>query len=336
MRRPRTLTWRIAGAVGALSVVAAGGLAHAAPRAQQIWQWVSEPQAGFRPWDQALQHAITGVDVNAYLLTDRPYAAALIQVAHRGIPVQVILAANPYDDTAAVTTERHLFAGTRVHVRWAPARFDRPYATDHAKYLLVNPGHRNALAIIGSPNGTASAFGGWNAEDALETTNRATTTALAATFHADWTDHLAGPAPRRALMLSPGAQPALRALLTAPGPVAVTTEEVGDVPTLWSALAAHHHNARLLLPTSAVDSAAAQSRLKQLERAGVHVRTLQTPYLHAKALITATTTWVGSQNWSAPSMTSNREVGLVVANARIHRQALHWFDRLWQSARPWH
>ena len=336
MRSPRTITWRTAVAMAALSIAVAGGLTHAATRAQPAWTWISEPQAGFRPWQQALQQATTGVDVNTYLLTDRTYAEALIHLADRGIPVRIIMAANPYEDAAAVTTERQLFRATPVHWRWAPARFDRPYATDHAKYLLVNPGHRNALAIIGSPNGTDSAFGGWNAEDAIETTNRATTTALAATFQADWTNHPAGEFPRRALMLSPGAAPALLALLKTHGPVAVATEEVGDVPTLWQALAVHHHNARLLIPTSAADSAAAQSRLGQLERAGVQVRTLQTPYLHAKALITATKTWIGSQNWSAPSMSGNREVGLALANAPIHRQALQWFDRLWQSARPWH
>ena len=72
-----------------------------------------------------------------------------------------------------------------------------------------------------------------------------------------------------------------------------------------------------------------------LVRAGVHVRMLASPYVHAKFIVTATQTFVGSQNFSAVSLADNREVGLITANAAIHAQALAWFNAVWTKARPW-
>ncbi len=306
----------------------------AAPAAPATWQWIGEPSAGLGPWQAVLGAATTGVDVNLYLLTDRAYVAALAACARRGVPVRVILAANPPGGAANRATEQRLLAGTGVQWRWAPARFDQPYATDHAKYLVVNPRTPRAIAILGSPNGTASAVDGANAEDAVETTDPTVTAALAAMFHADWTGHPAGPGPRRALVLSPGAEPALVALLKGPGAVAVALEELGDAPELVAALAMHHTAARLLLSTAAVSSPTAAAEVQQLARAGVAIRVLREPYLHAKLLVTARATWVGSQNWSAPALDANREVGVITRDATIHTQALQWFDALWARARP--
>ena len=320
----------VAQAAGAASPVAAP------PKAPiTALSWISEPQAGFAPWRAALRQAQTGVDVNAYLLTDSAYVHDLRQIARRGIPVQVILAANPYHDAAAIPEEQTLLAGSRITWHWAPARFDMAYATDHAKYVIVNPGTPQAVAIVGSPNGTWSAFGGYNAEDAIETTRSAITTALTQVFQADWTGRPAGLIPRHSLVLSPGSQSVFLTLLAGPGPVAVTSEELGDVPALYRALATHGHNARLLIPASLLTSLTAQRDIAFLRHAGVQVRTLRRLDVHAKLLMTAQQTWVGSQNWSEPSMDNNREVGVTTANPTVHAHALAWFNQLWVHAVPW-
>ena len=91
-----------------IALLAGCGIAHATAQAERhpaslrSLQWIGEPQAGFRPWQTALARARTGVWVNQYLLTDTTYAQALIHIAQGGIPVRVILAANPYHDAAAV------------------------------------------------------------------------------------------------------------------------------------------------------------------------------------------------------------------------------------------
>ncbi|WP_049755502.1 phospholipase D-like domain-containing protein [Acidimicrobium ferrooxidans] len=62
------------------------------------------------------------------------------------------------------------------------------------------------------------------------------------------------------------------------------------------------------------------------------MRTLTHPYVHAKLIVTADATFVGSQNFSVVSMNDNREVGVITANPTVHALALAWFDDLWSHA----
>lgn len=294
---------------------------------------LTEPQAGITPWLQAIDQATTRIEVNDYLLTDHALIQALRQAAARGVTVQVLIDGRPYHDASAVTTTESAFAGSRVHLKTAPARFEGSYAYDHAKYLVVDPGTPQAVAILGSPNGTASAFGGYNLEDAMQVRGGSVPRALATVFHADWTGQPAGPTPRQVLVLSPGSQNALVALLRTPGPVVVTAEELGDAPALYQALAQHGSQARVLVPASL--SGSEQARAAALVHAGVQVHTLATPYVHAKLIVTATATFVGSQNFSVVSLQDNREVGVVLTSASIRQQALAWFNEAWARSVAW-
>ncbi len=295
---------------------------------------ITEPQDGFVPWQQALAQAKTGVDVNEYLLTDRTYVHDLIRLAATGIPVHVILDGRPYEDSAAVSQEQAAFTGTKVQLHWAPARFEGAYAFDHAKYLVINPGTPHALAIFGSANGTYSAFAGFNAEDDIETTEPAITTALSEVFQADWTNHPAGSVPRQTLVLSPGSQFAFNTLLTTNKPVAVMTEELGSDSDAYHALETAGPLARVLLPYPTHETVHEQDVIESLLVKGVQVRFLRQPYVHAKLIVTAKQTFVGSQNLSFTSMKNNREVGLITGNPTVHAEALAWFNNLWAQAQP--
>ncbi len=302
-------------------------------RSAPTMRFLSEPQAGIAPWLTAIQSAQHRIEVNEYLLTDSSLIAALRQAAQRGVTVDVIIDGKPYGDNSAVATTRAAFAGSKVQLHLAPTRFTGSWQYDHAKYLVVDAGTAHALAIVGSPNGTASAFDGANLEDAIETSAPAITKALTAVFHADWTNTRAGVGPRKSLVLSPGSQAALVRLLQSKGPVEVMTEELGDAGALYQALDAHGSGARVLVPASL--SAEDQSYAAALQQKGVQVRTLSAPYVHAKLVLTPTETFVGSQNFSIVSLNDNREVGLITSAANIHRQALAWFNAEWVHATPW-
>ncbi len=312
--------------VGGLSVL---GLRPVPPAATT---WVSEPAAGVRPWLHAIADARHAIDLNAYLLTDGPLIHALKAAANRGVTVRILLEPHPYRAAWAPPFTRARLAGSKVVIHAAPARFAHPYAFDHAKYLVVDPGDADQVALFGSANGTASAFEGGNLDDALETTQPAVVQALTQVFDADWAGHRAGRAPRRVLTLSPGAAPALAHLFSAPGPVAVMTEELGPVPRLDAGLAQHGGQARVLVPMGL--SRSDRQEATALVCAGVHVRHLATPTVHAKLIVTATATWVGSQNLSPVSLDANREVGLITTSAPIHQQVLGWFNHWWAQATP--
>ena len=304
---------------------------HASP-ASPTTTLITEPSAGITPWISAIHQARSGIDVNAYLLTDGAILKALKTAAAQQ-PVHVLLERYPYQDHAAAQAAATALDHTAITWRWAPARFSHPYTFDHAKYLITNPGTPHALALFGSPNLTASAFDGANAEVALETTQPTLTRALTAVFHADWTHTPAGPGPRTALVLSPGSEPTLLRLLATPGPIALATEELGDVPAVYTAIRTHQGTVRLLVPATL--SASNRARAAALAHAGIQVRAIAQPYLHAKLILTTHQTFVGSQNWSEPSLDANREVGLITANPTLHRHATAIFTQWWHQATPW-
>ncbi|PSR32200.1 MAG: phospholipase [Sulfobacillus benefaciens] len=293
---------------------------------------ILEPEDGVMPWVTLINQARTGIDLNAYLIDNPAILAALAQAGARGVAIHIILAPNPYDDIQAVPSERQALAAIPdVTVRNAPARFDQAYAFDHAKYLVINPGTSHVAAIVGSPNFTDSAFDGTNLEAAVQVTGTAAR-ATAQVFQADWTGQVAGPGPRQSLVLSPGATATWLQLLRSPGRIQVTTEEIGDDPTVLSAMAAKGSDLQLLCPTPS--RAAAQSRLATLAQAGVQIRTLSTPYVHAKTIITGQTAFLGSQNLSSVSLHDNRELGVLVSGT--DRTALAtWFQHWWTQATPW-
>ena len=291
---------------------------------------LTEPQAGVAPWLNIISHAHSEILVNEYLLTYTTLTQALISASNRGVTVDVIVDGHPYNDSSALNQSESVFAGTKVDLKTAPLRFEGSYSFDHAKYIVVDPGRSDQVAVLGSPNGTASAFDGYNAEDAIQTSDPAIISALELLFEDDWQGHQAGSSPRQYLVLSPGSSSALTTLLSFNGPIEVTAEELGDAPAIYGAIESHGSQARVLLPSYL--SYSELSYASELVRAGVQVRTIVSPYLHAKLIVTCTQTFVGSQNFSEPSLYNNREVGVITSDPKVRAQALSWFDTLWNDA----
>lgn len=275
---------------------------------------LTEPRAGDAAYVMAVQRAKHAVDVNSYLLSDRALISALVGAARRGVLVRVIVAGNPYGDTKAVAQERAAFTGSKVSFHEAPARFDRPYTFDHAKYLVVDPGWPTGEAILGSSNLTYSGLGGENREYNWETFSPSVVKALAQVFEADWTGKRAGATPRGALVLSPGAAPEILGLIdSSRRSVEIETEEFGRVPAVTRALEAalrRHESVRIVVPASI--SSYDRNQLQPLIRWGAKVVELRWPYVHAKLIIADGRAFIGSQNFSESSMYDNREVGVVL------------------------
>ena len=299
------------------------------PAVSSVVHVITEPQAGVSLWLQLMAQARTGIEINAYLIDDPAILAALRQAGARGVPITVLLAPNPYHATSWVPSEEAaLRALPDCAVKTAPARFGRSWAYDHAKYIVVNPGTSQVTALIGSPNFTKSAFDGSNLEAAVQVTGAAAQ-AAASVFHADWTRQPAGSGPRRALVLSPGSQPVLTTLLEQPGPIAIMAEELGDDPSLWHTLAQDGARVRLLL--AAPESATTRHAAHILQAAGVQIRTLSHPYVHAKVIITTQNVFIGSENLSWVSLAHNREMGLIVSGA-ARTSMIPWFNHYWHQA----
>ena len=282
-----------------------------------------EPHAGARPVIAFIQQAHGTLDINAYLATDRRIIQAIAQDVHRGIRVRILIDRRPYGGRPRGEIAR-LWA-TGAQVRYAPARFTQRYVFDHAKYMVSGSSFE-----LGTANLTWSALGGRNREYLDIARQAAVAHALQDVFTADWHNRPAGNAPRQTLVLSPGATPALVAAIRQSGAVCIESEELGKDRAILSALRAKGTQARVLLPVTLnrYDRRLAQG----LTTAGVRVRYLVAPYLHAKLIAGPREAFLGSENFTWTSLNRNREVGILLSNpaaARLDRQCL----RDWSAAR---
>ncbi len=282
-----------------------------------------EPHAGPAPVIQVIRSARHTVDLSVYYLAYRPILDALRAAHARGVDVRVILDERPFGlKPRQVQKEYREAVATGAVVHWAPARFEAVngrYAYFHNKYVCN--GHE---AEVGSANMDYSAFHR-NREYLYVTTNGAVVHALHAVFQADWTGTRAGPGPRRALVLSPGSEPDLAAVIGQPGNVDIESEELGDDTAILDAIAAKGPLARVILPASI--SATDRRNVRLLEEHGVQIRLLPTRpiYLHAKLVAGSRYAFVGSQNFSVSSLNGNREVGILLQgrDTRLLRQQFH-------------
>ncbi|SHE27409.1 Phosphatidylserine/phosphatidylglycerophosphate/cardiolipin synthase [Ferrithrix thermotolerans DSM 19514] len=292
--------------------------------------FLSEPKDGESPWLNAISSATSQIDANYYLLTDSSVESALISAASRGVTVDVIIDGNPFGESYASAQTLNIFNGTKVHIKVAPSRFEGTYSYDHAKYLLVDPLQRDAVAIFGSANATASAFDGNNIEDDLETSDPQIVSALYDVFRADWSGVSAGPQARTYLVLSPGSATQLISLIQGGGPIEIMTEELGYTPSIYQAIEGMGPQVRMLVPSTL--SPGETSYVSQLMSYGVQIREISTPYLHAKLIVAGSRTFIGSQNFSEPSLYNNREVGVITSNPTVYTSALALFNFYWSQA----
>src|SRR6185312_6577294 len=95
----------------------------------------------------------------------------------------------------------------------------------------------------------------------------------------------------------------------------VEAEELSDDAIVSAIVAAHDRGALVRVVLSDDTPSASQSSAVQtLQTDGIEVRKLSTPYVHAKTMVAdGTLAYVGSENFTANSLDSNRELGLIVA-----------------------
>ena len=282
------------------------------------------PGPGPMPVVQMIAHAHHEVDLNTYELTSEPVEQALAAAGARDIKVHVILDRKPYRGARILLRERQWCDSVPVQCKLSSKRF----RFDHAKYLLVD----DKTLWVGTMNFTYYGLN-HNREAALETSTPALVRSGLAVFRADWNGTRAGNGPRKALVLSPGANYDLRWLIgKAKGPVDIETEEMGSLPKKFEkALASLGSRLRIILPSRA--SRYDRRKACTLAHSGAHIRLLSQPYPHIKTIITSAGTFMGSENLSWTSLKENREMGVILPPKRAGALKNAFSDD-WSHASP--
>ena len=292
-----------------LAAVASAGACDAPvdarPTAGSAVQVIVEPDAGPNAVRGLLAAARRSLWMEMYLLTDGATIDALVARRRAGVDVRVVLEPHPYQADGANEDAFERLTAAGVLAAWASPRF----ALTHAKVAVVD----HARLLVLTLNLTRSGLAG-NREYAVVDDDTRDVAAAEALFAAD----LAGLPPVGAvatgrLLASPtSTRPALAAALArATHAVTVEMEELSD-PTLVGALAlarARGCEVSVALP-GAGTSAATNDAARRLVAAGVVVRLVDTPQVHAKAVVADDWLYLGSANLTTASLDANREVGL--------------------------
>ncbi|MBC7503020.1 MAG: phospholipase D family protein [Herminiimonas sp.] len=114
-------------------------------------------QAAFSPWDdvealivETLAEAKKEVLVQAYLLTNKKIANALIAAQHRSVSVRVLADADQARDVRSSKLADLAEAGI-------PVWLETKYQNAHNKLIIIDPAGKDATVITGSFNFTWSA-----------------------------------------------------------------------------------------------------------------------------------------------------------------------------------
>ncbi|HLY65750.1 MAG TPA: phospholipase D-like domain-containing protein [Chloroflexota bacterium] len=285
-----------------------------------------EPDDGPEPLLAELNAARKSIDLEMYLLTDKPSLSALENAERRGVLVRVLLEQHPFGEGAGNTEAYDRLQRAGIATRWANPRFK----LTHEKAAVIDA--REALIL--TLNLTASAFTR-NREYGIIDRSPDDVAEVASLFKADWDRGVYAPS-RPELVVSPeNSRAKLLALIgQATSHLDLESEEVQDqgLEQALTASAQRGVSVRVVLspPQSGADTNAAGER--RLADGGVQLHLMRKPYVHAKIVVAdGQTVFAGSENISSQSLDANRELGLFLSQPASVTRVAATFEQDWGS-----
>jgi phosphatidylserine/phosphatidylglycerophosphate/cardiolipin synthase-like enzyme len=280
-----------------------------APAASTGVQLIVEPDAGARAVLGLVTAARASVWMEMYLLTDADAIAALAARARAGCDVRAILEPHPYQADGANQAAYDALAVAGATVAWSSPRF----ALTHAKAIVIDHVRLAVMTLNLTQAGLTA-----NREYVAIDDGRDDVAAAEALIAADLAGGGTVPAAGRLIASPGGTRAPLAALIDgASQSLDLEMEELSDSGMVDALAAAATRNVAvtIVLPASGL-SAASASAAQRLAAAGVVVRQLAAPDVHAKVIAAdRRRLYVGSINLTSASLDANREIGLVIDGA---------------------
>jgi cardiolipin synthase len=286
-----------------------------------------EPNDTVAPIVAFIEAAQTQLLINNYFLDDAHVLQAISDDVRRGVKVYVVIAGNPLGLEGRVNEEGAALQQAGAVVKIAPPQFEssgRYSNFDHAKYAVsMNEG------LVGTANWSTSAFYK-NREYIYTSSDPALLQALTTIFMADFNNTQAPDVSSidPDLVVSPGSENQLAAAIQQPGAVGIETEELGTDRTILSALEAKGADAYVVIPRTGVKP----QILQELQAAGVKIRIIDAPYMHAKMVVGQQFAFIGSENFTITSLNYNREIGTFLHEPKDLQMLSSVFQQDWSNA----
>jgi len=268
--------------------------------------------------------------IEVYMLTDSRVLGALAAAHAGGVEVRVLLEPAPYGDGGANQAAFLALQQDGIDVRW----FAVPGGLAHVKLLLVDD-----RALVLTANLTQAGLNR-NREYAYVDSAQVDVRRAESVFQADAIGAEPGSAPADTRIIVSPTDARLRleaALDAATTAVALEIEEISDAELVARLLAARARGVAVsVVVPGANRSTATDQAVAALAAGGVGVRVMETPTLHAKAMvIDDAVAYLGSVNFTRASLDDNREVGVLLADMAVVERMSATLRHDWASAGAW-
>lgn len=276
------------------------------------YTFITEPTQGITPVYNFIKTATKTIDITIYELADTDAQTLLGQMAAKGVKVRVILDQN--GEKSNNTTAYNYLSSHGVSVHWANSK----YNLTHQKTITVD-GSKSMIMTLN----LTSRYYSTSRDYAVIENDAADVAAIEATFNADFTNATVTPSTGDDLVWSPtNSQTALLGIINGAKKSLMVEEEEMEDSAIVSALASAQTRG-VTVHVIAENESNYYSYFNQLKSSGVKVVTYPTNgslYIHAKVILadygtTSAKMFLGSENISNTSLTANRELGLIYANA---------------------
>ncbi len=290
------------------------------------------PGATSAPILNAINSATKTIDLEIYQVGDRGVIDALKDAAKRGVKVRVMLEPKTVGSANYPAVQKELFAAG-IDVQPTPPQFDTHHNVDHAKFMLID----SKELMIGSGNMVRYGLGGNEATEVntrdfwIEDTRAVSLKEAGGLFNADWARMPTKPADFKNLVVTPdnAVSSVLKVIDAAKKTLYVENQSLSDPDTIAHLIAAKQRgvDVKVLLGVQPIPHMPPKNEatIKQLRAAGIDAGYLTQSYLHAKTVITETQVFIGSQNFTGGGLGANREVGEVLGDPSLVKDAQDQF-----------
>jgi cardiolipin synthase len=293
---------------------------------------VIEPDQGLTPIYNLLNSAKSTIDMTMYELVDTETQQILTQQAAKGVAVRVIL--DQALEKASNTPVYTYLNANGVKAVWANPVFQ----ASHQKTITID-GKTTAIMTLN----LTSRYYPTSRDLAVIETNPDDIAAIETTFNADFASSAITPPTGDDLIWSPtNSLTSLLGLInSAKTSLEVENEEMGDTQIVSALEAAAKRGVQVQVAMT--NGGNYTTEFNELAAAGVKINTY-TPtaplYIHAKLILTdygqsGQQAFVGSENFSSPSLTENRELGLTLTDPAILQSLSTTFTSDFKGGTPW-
>ena len=287
-----------------------------------------QPETGHQPLLDAINSAQKEILVEVYLLSDKQIITALENAQSRGVAVKVMMEEHPVGSSSLNKKTQQELSTDGVTTEWS----DPSFALTHEKSITID----NSETFILSQNLTASAFSKNREYDILDS-NPTDVAEVRNIFIDDWERKSFSPPPDTNLIESPdNSRAGLETLINnATTSIDAETEDINDNQLIQDlSQKAKTIPVELIVPTIS-QLASNEKALDELAAAGVHVKTISSPYMHAKMILADDNkAYIGSINFSTQSMDDNRELGIILTQQNDLQTLQDTFETDWNRATP--